>query len=132
MSVTIINAGSQHNVVPAKCEFTVDVRVTDVYTNEEVLQIIKDHVTSEVTPRSTRLKSSSIAKDHPIVLAGLGLGKKTYGSPTTSDQALLNVPSLKIGPGDSARSHMADEFIFADEIRNGIDLYIRLLEKIIC
>lgn len=132
MSVTIINAGSQHNVVPAKCEFTVDVRVTDVYTNEEVLQIIKDHVTSEVMPRSTRLKSSSIAKDHPIVLAGLGLGKKTYGSPTTSDQALLNVPSLKIGPGDSARSHMADEFISTDEIINGIDLYIRLLEKIVC
>ncbi|HEY0666942.1 MAG TPA: M20 family metallo-hydrolase [Sphingobacteriaceae bacterium] len=132
MSVTIMKAGSQHNVVPAKCEFTVDVRVTDVYTNEEVLQIIKDHVSSEVTPRSTRLKSSSIAKDHPIVLAGLALGKKTYGSPTTSDQALLNVPSLKIGPGDSARSHMADEFIFTDEIRNGIDLYIRLLEKIVC
>lgn len=131
MSVTIMNAGSQHNVVPAKCEFTVDVRVTDVYTNEEVLQIIKDHVSSEVTPRSTRLKSSSIAKDHPIVLAGLALGKKTYGSPTTSDQALLNVPSLKIGPGDSARSHMANEFIFTDEIRNGIDLYIRLLEKIV-
>lgn len=131
MSVTIINAGSQHNVVPAKCEFTVDVRVTDVYSNEEVLEIIKDHVTSDITPRSTRLKSSSIAKDHPIVQAGLAFGKKTYGSPTTSDQSLLSIPSLKVGPGDSARSHMADEFIYTDEIRTGTELYIKILEKVL-
>lgn len=131
MSVTIIHAGSQHNVVPAKCEFTVDIRVTDVYSNEEVLEIIKDHVSADVTPRSTRLKSSSIGKDHPIVQAGIALGKKTYGSPTTSDQALLSVPSLKIGPGDSARSHMADEFIYVDEVKSGIELYIRLLDKIV-
>jgi len=131
MSVTIINAGSQHNVVPAKCEFTVDVRVTDAYRNEEVVEIIKQHVDCDVTPRSTRLKPSSISKEHPFVQAGLALGKKTYGSPTTSDQALLDITSVKIGPGDSARSHMADEFIYVEEIKEGIDTYIQLLEKLL-
>jgi acetylornithine deacetylase len=131
MSVTIIEAGSQHNVVPAVCKFTVDVRVTDAYRNEEVLNIIRQNVSSEVKARSTRLKPSSIRKDHPIVKAGLTLKRTTYGSPTTSDQALLDIPSLKMGPGDSARSHMADEFIYIDEIREGIDLYIKLLLKII-
>ncbi len=131
MSVTIIQAGSQHNVVPAECRFTVDVRVTDLYRNEEVLEIIRAHVSSTVTPRSLRLKSSSIAIDHPIVRQGIALGRTTYGSPTTSDQALMDIPSLKIGPGDSARSHMADEYIFVDEIRQGIDLYIKLLDPIV-
>jgi len=131
MSVTIINAGSQHNVVPATCNFTVDVRVTDAYRNEEVLEIIRNHVTCDVTPRSVRLKPSKIDKDHPIVQAGISLGKTTYGSPTTSDQSLLDIPSLKMGPGDSARSHIADEYIYVDEIREGIDLYIRMLEKIL-
>lgn len=131
MSVTIINAGSQHNVVPATCTFTVDVRVTDAYRNEEVLEIIKEHVTSDVKPRSIRLKPSSIDKNHPIVQAGISLGRTTYGSPTTSDQSLLDIPSLKIGPGDSARSHTADEFIYVDEIREGIELYIKMLEKIV-
>ncbi len=131
MSVTVIQAGSQHNVVPATCDYVVDVRVTDRYRNEEVLEIIRQHVASEVTPRSTRLKSSSIPKDHPIVQAGLSLGRTTYGSPTTSDQALLDIPSLKIGPGDSARSHMADEFIYVDEIGEGIRLYIAMLEKVL-
>jgi acetylornithine deacetylase len=131
MSVTIINAGSQHNVVPASCNFTVDVRVTDAYRNEEVLEIIRQHVQCEVTPRSIRLKPSKIEKDHPIVQAGLALGRTTYGSPTTSDQSLLDIQSLKVGPGDSARSHTADEFIYLDEIREGIDLYIRMLEKIV-
>lgn len=131
MSVTVINAGSQHNVVPAECSFTVDVRVTDAYKNDEVVDIIKQHVECEVIPRSTRLKPSSINKDHPFVLAGLELGRTTYGSPTTSDQALLDVTSVKIGPGDSARSHMADEFIFVNEIKEGIDLYIAMLEKIV-
>jgi acetylornithine deacetylase len=130
MSVTIINAGSQHNVVPATCTFTVDVRVTDAYRNEEVLDIIRQHVSCEVKPRSIRLKPSSIDKQHPIVQAGLKLGRYTYGSPTTSDQALLDIPSLKIGPGDSARSHMADEYILLSEIKEGIDLYIQLLEMI--
>jgi len=131
MSVTIINAGSQHNVVPATCNFTVDVRVTDAYQNEEVLEIIRSHVTCDVTPRSIRLKPSKIDKNHPIVQAGISLGKTTYGSPTTSDQSLLDIPSLKMGPGDSARSHIADEYIYVDEIREGIDLYIRMLEKIL-
>ncbi len=131
MSVTIIEAGSQHNVVPATCKFTVDVRVTDAYRNEEVLKIIRQNVGCDVIPRSTRLKPSSISMDHPIVQAGIALGRETYGSPTTSDQALLDIPSLKIGPGDSARSHMADEFIFIDEVKEGIALYIKLISEII-
>jgi acetylornithine deacetylase len=131
MTVTIIEAGSQHNVVPASCKFTVDIRVTDAYKNEELLETIKQHVECTVNPRSTRLKPSSIAVDHPIVQAGLALGRETYGSPTTSDQALLDIPSLKMGPGDSARSHMADEFIYVREINEGIALYIKLLEKIV-
>lgn len=131
MSVTIIEAGSQHNVVPAVCNFTVDVRVTDAYRNEEVLKIIRQHVNCDVIPRSIRLKSSSISVNHPIVVAGLALGRKTYGSPTTSDQALLDIPSLKMGPGDSARSHMADEFIYVNEIEEGINLYIELIRKIV-
>jgi len=130
MSVTIINAGSQHNVVPASCTFTVDVRVTDAYRNEEVLEIIRQHVSCDVTPRSIRLKPSKIDKEHPIVQAGIALGRTTYGSPTTSDQSMLDIPSLKIGPGDSARSHTADEFVYVDEIREGIELYIKMLEKI--
>ncbi len=131
MSVTIINAGSQHNVVPASCTFTVDVRVTDAYRNEEVLEIIREHVSSDVSPRSIRLKPSKIEKDHPIVKAGIDLGRLTYGSPTTSDQSLLDIPSLKVGPGDSARSHTADEFVFVEEIREGIELYIKMLERIV-
>jgi acetylornithine deacetylase len=131
MSVTIINAGSQHNVVPASCVFTVDVRVTDAYRNEEVLEIIRQHVTCDVQPRSIRLKPSSIDKNHPIVQAGIKLGRTTYGSPTTSDQSLLDIPSLKVGPGDSARSHTADEFVYVDEVKKGIDLYIRMLSELV-
>ncbi|MBB2150263.1 M20 family metallo-hydrolase [Pedobacter gandavensis] len=131
MSVTIINAGSQHNVVPATCTFTVDVRVSDAYTNEEVLKIIRTNVDCSVTPRSIRLKPSSIDKQHPIVLSGIALGRTTYGSPTTSDQALLSIPSLKVGPGDSARSHMADEYVFVKEVEEGIKLYIEMLKPVI-
>lgn len=131
MSVTIINAGSQHNVVPATCTFTVDVRVTDAYTNEEVLKIIRTNVNCEVKPRSVRLKPSSIDKSHPVVQSGLALGRTTYGSPTTSDQALLSIPSVKVGPGDSARSHMADEYVFVKEIAEGIELYINILKPVI-
>lgn len=131
MNVTVIRAGMQHNVIPGACEFTVDVRVTDAYSNEEVLEIIKQNVQCEVRPRSMRLKASSIDLHHPIVAAGILLGRKTYGSPTTSDQALITVPSLKLGPGDSARSHTADEFIYLEEIREGIRLYINILGKII-
>ncbi|WP_071135054.1 M20 family metallo-hydrolase [Millionella massiliensis] len=130
MSVTVINAGTQHNVVPAECRYTVDVRVTDRYTNEEVLEIVRSHVASDVTPRSTRLKPSYIDPSHPIVAAGLAQGRHTYGSPTTSDQALLSIPSLKMGPGDSARSHSVDEFVYVSEIEAGIDQYIAMLEAV--
>ena len=131
MTVTIINAGSQHNVVPATCTFTVDVRVTDSYTNEEVLKIIRTNVACDVKPRSIRLKPSSIDKGHPLVQSGIALGRTTYGSPTTSDQALLSIPSVKVGPGDSGRSHMADEFIFVKEIAEGIELYVAMLKPVI-
>ncbi|MFN0047743.1 MAG: M20 family metallo-hydrolase [Cytophagales bacterium] len=131
MSVTVINAGSQHNVVPDKCQFTIDIRVTDVYKNEEIIEILKQHLSSEIVPRSVRLKPSSIDKNHKIVLQGIEMGKKTYASPTTSDQALMDCPSLKMGPGDSARSHSSDEFIYIAEIEKGVKEYIELLEKIV-
>jgi acetylornithine deacetylase len=129
MSVTIINAGSQHNVVPPECKFTVDIRVNELYTFEEVIDIIQHNIQSEITPRSLRLRSTNITLDHPLVKAGIELGRTYYGSPTTSDKALMPFPALKMGPGDSARSHSADEFIFVDEIKNGIALYIELLNK---
>lgn len=131
MSVTIINAGSQHNVVPAECKFTVDVRVTDAYSLEEALEMIRAQVNCEVTPRSLRMRSSGISNDHPLVQAARKLGLKLYGSPTTSDQALIPVPSVKIGPGDSARSHSADEFIYVKEIEQGINTYISLLSEVL-
>lgn len=131
MTVTIINAGSQHNVVPATCTFTVDVRVTDSYTNEEVLEIIRANVDCDITPRSIRLKPSSIDKNHPLVQAGITLGRITYGSPTTSDQALLSIPSVKVGPGFSGRSHMADEFIYVREIAEGVEGYVNMLKPVI-
>ena len=131
MNVTVIRAGMQHNVIPGACEFTVDIRVTDAYTNEELLEVIQKHVQCEVRPRSMRLRPSSIDIHHPIVAAGTSLGRKSYGSPTTSDQALISVPSLKLGPGDSARSHTADEFIYLEEIHEGIRLYINILGKVL-
>jgi acetylornithine deacetylase/succinyl-diaminopimelate desuccinylase-like protein len=131
MSVTIINSGSQHNVVPAECLFTVDVRVTDFYTLEEVLAVIKSNVKSKVTPRSLRMRPSGIVDDHPLAIAAKKLAIPCYGSPTTSDQALIPVSSVKMGPGDSARSHSADEFIYINEIELGIETYIKLLEEII-
>lgn len=131
MSVTMINAGTQHNVVPSSCDFVVDVRITDAYTNEEVLDIVHANTISDIHPRSTRLKPSSIDKNHPIVQAGIALGRETYGSPTTSDQALLSIPSLKLGPGDSARSHTADEYIYVREIEEGIPLYVKMLDQIV-
>ncbi|CAG5007203.1 Succinyl-diaminopimelate desuccinylase [Dyadobacter sp. CECT 9275] len=131
MSVTIINAGTQHNVVPDSCTFTIDVRATDQYTLEEIIETIQENITSVVTPRSIRLRPSSIPMDHPIVKAGLGLGRNAYGSPTTSDQALLDCPSLKMGPGHSGRSHSADEFIYLHEIEQGISQYITMLEEVL-
>ncbi|HEU4555502.1 MAG TPA: M20 family metallo-hydrolase [Chitinophaga sp.] len=132
MSVTVVNTSNKaHNVVPADCSFVVDVRVTDKYTLEEVLAVIKQHVSCTVTPRSMRMRPSGIALDHPIVQAGIRMGKTWYGSPTTSDQALIPATSVKIGPGDSARSHTADEFIYLEEISQGIDTYIKLLTEIL-
>src|SRR5690606_11740088 len=131
MTVTIINAGKQHNVVPAECSFTVDVRATDAYTLEEILDTVTKHVKSEVKPRSVRMRPSGIPDDHVLVAAAKSLGIARYGSPTTSDQALIPVPSIKMGPGDSARSHTADEFIWVDEIHKGIETYINVLDYIV-
>ncbi len=130
MSVTMINAGMAHNQVPSECKFTVDIRVTDAYTLEEVLDTIKQNVSCEVKARSLRLRSSGITDDHFLIKAAKKINKNLYGSPTTSDQALIPVPSIKMGPGDSARSHSADEFIYVDEISNGINDYIQLLRGI--
>ena len=132
MSVTVIETDNKaHNVVPAQCRFVVDCRVNELYTFEEMLEVIRTNVQSEIKPRSTRLRSSAISLDHPIVKAGLKMGRSYYGSPTTSDKALMSFPALKIGPGDSARSHTADEYIYIDEIKEGIELYIQLLNQLL-
>lgn len=132
MSITVIETENKaHNVVPAVCKFVVDTRINELYSFDEVLNIIKANIQSEVKPRSTRLRSTSIALDHPLVKAGLTLHRTYYGSPTTSDKALMPFPSLKMGPGDSARSHTADEYVFLDEIKEGIDLYIQLLNQLV-
>jgi len=133
MTVTQINAGKQHNAVPAEVNLVIDVRVNDKYTNQEVVDILtKESPCDTLIPRSLRLNSSSIPINHELVQAGIALGRETYGSPTMSDQAVLSCPSLKLGPGDSKRSHTADEFIYKKEIEEGIAIYIKLLEKIIC
>ncbi len=130
VTVTQINAGSQHNVVPAKTHLVIDVRVNDKYSNKEIEQILKEKApVDEINARSLRLNSSSIPLDHELVKAGIDLGMETYGSPTLSDQAMLSCASLKLGPGDSTRSHSADEFIYVKEIEEGIEKYIKLLEK---
>lgn len=130
LTVTQIKAGTQHNVVPADVDLVIDVRVNDKYSNAEVAEILqKQAPVDEIVPRSLRLNSSSIPKDHILVKAGIELGMETYGSPTLSDQAMLSCPSLKLGPGDSTRSHSADEFIYVKEIEEGIEKYIKLLEK---
>ncbi len=128
LTVTQIKAGNQHNVVPGHVDLVIDVRVNDRYSNQEIADILAAEAPCEMTPRSLRLNSSSIAKDHPLVQSGLALGRKTYGSPTLSDQACLYCQSLKLGPGDSTRSHSADEFIYLSEIEEGIDLYIKILK----
>lgn len=127
LSVTMINAGTQHNVVPDQCSFVIDVRTNEFYPNKEALRIIDELLDSEVVARSLRLNSSSIAIDHPFVQRGIKMGISYYGSPTTSDQAVIPYPSVKIGPGDSARSHTADEYILISEIEEGFRIYIDLL-----
>lgn len=129
LTVTQIMAGSQHNVVPAKVDLVIDVRVNDKYTNAEIAEILKKEAPCQLRERSLNLNSSAIAKDHRLVQSGIALGRKTYGSPTLSDQAALTCQSLKLGPGDSTRSHSADEFIYVHEIEEAIDLYIKLLDK---
>ncbi|MBL0881950.1 MAG: M20 family metallo-hydrolase [Chitinophagaceae bacterium] len=130
MSVTVIETENKaHNVVPAQCKFVVDVRVNELYSFEEILTTIQKNISSTAVPRSLRIKSTSIPQDHPLVVAGIQIGRSYYGSPTTSDKALMPFLTLKMGPGDSARSHSADEFIYLNEIKEGIELYIALLDR---
>ena len=131
LTVTQVNAGKQHNVVPAAVDLVIDVRVNDCYSNTEIAEMLQKDAPLIMTPRSLSLNSSSIPAEHPLVQAGIELGRSTYGSPTLSDQAKLSCPSLKLGPGDSTRSHTANEFIYVSEIEEGIDLYIQLLKKIL-
>jgi acetylornithine deacetylase len=127
MTVTQISAGKQHNVVPAECHLVIDIRVNDCYNNKEILATVRANVNAEVTPRSMHLNASSIPVSHGLVKAGIALGRTTYGSPTLSDQSVLSCKSLKMGPGETLRSHSADEFIYLNEIEEGIQLYIKIL-----
>lgn len=131
MTVTIINAGSQHNVIPDQCTFTVDVRSNELYRNEELFDEIQKQVKSDVKARSFRLGSSHIDPQHPLVQRAVALGRTPFGSPTLSDQALMPFPTLKMGPGESTRSHTADEYILLDEIPQAIDLYLKLLDGLV-
>ena len=131
MTVTQVSAGKQHNVVPADVHMVVDVRVNDCYSNQEIVDLLQQEAPCTLTPRSTNLNSSSIPITHELVEAGIGLGREPYGSPTLSDQAKLSCPSLKLGPGDSTRSHTANEFIHVSEIEEGIAIYINLLNEIL-
>lgn len=128
MTVTQIEAGTQHNVVPDECRFVIDVRPNEHYSNEEVVQIIRKHVKSEVTPRSLNLNASGINPNHPVVQKGMELDIRTYGSQTMSDQVHMPFPCIKMGPGDTHRSHTADEFIYLNEIEDGIEIYLNLLD----
>lgn len=130
MNVTMIQAGTQHNVIPDECNFTVDVRATDAYTLDETLQIIRTHVRSEVTPRSVRLQPSGISLSHPLVRAAQTRPHSLFGSPTLSDQALMPFETIKMGPGKSERSHTADEYIFIHELDLGLNGYIEHLENL--
>ena len=130
MSVTQVNAGTQHNVVPDLCNFVVDIRSNECYSNEELYQEIVSYVKSEVKARSFRLNSSHIDLEHPLVKRAIQLGRVPFGSPTLSDQALMKFPSIKIGPGKSSRSHTADEYILVSEIEEAIQLYIQLLDEL--
>lgn len=132
MTVTQINAGSQHNVVPGHVDLVIDVRVNDAYSNQEIADILQEQSPcTKITPRSLRLNSSSISVEHDLVKAGIAMGRETYGSPTLSDQAALSCQSLKLGPGDSTRSHSANEFIYLAEIEEGIQIYVELLNRVI-
>ena len=131
LTVTQINAGVQHNVVPAEVKLVLDARINDKYTNTEIYNVLKDELDCKLVPRNLDLNSSSIAENHKIIKAGNKLGFTKYGSPTLSDQAKIKCNSIKLGPGDSTRSHTADEFIYIDEIKNGVKKYIELIEEYI-
>lgn len=132
MTVTQINAGKQHNAIPAEVDLVIDVRVNDAYSNQEIADILqKESPCTSIVPRSLRLNSSSIPIAHELVQAGIAMGRETYGSPTLSDQAALSCPSMKMGPGDSTRSHTADEFIYIAEIEEGVKIYVELLNRVI-
>ena len=131
LTVTQINAGVQHNVVPAEVKLVLDARINDKYTNTEIYNVLKDELDCELVPRNLDLNSSSIPENHKIIKAGNKLGFTKYGSPTLSDQAKIKCNSIKLGPGDSTRSHTADEFIYVDEIKNGVKKYIELIEEYI-
>mgnify|MGYP000359213748 CR=1 FL=1 len=128
MTLTVINAGTQHNVIPDTCTMLVDIRTNEYYTNEEVYEFVKEHLKSEVHAHSFRLHSSHIAPEHPLIKKCVSMGMTPYGSPTLSDQALMSFPSFKLGPGESARSHSADEFIRIDEMRHAFETYQELLD----
>lgn len=129
MTVTQINAGTQHNVIPDRCSYVVDVRSNECYSNKELLDIIKSNVNSSVTARSTRLNSSSISIEHPLVQRAVAMGSVPYGSPTLSNQALVGgIPTLKMGPGDTTRSHTANEYVLISEIRDGIEKFCAMLD----
>ena len=131
MTVTVINAGTQHNVIPDECRFTIDVRTNEYHRNEDVFEYLSKHLKSEIKARSFRLGSSSISENHPIVVRCKAMGMQPFGSPTLSDQALMPFTSLKLGPGDSARSHSADEYICISEIEDAISKYVELLEGLV-
>jgi acetylornithine deacetylase len=131
LNVTSIHSPNrQHNVVPDECRFTIDIRVTDCYTHEDILQRLQQQLNSQLTPRSMRLRATCIPDTHALVLAGKALGRNTYGSPTLSDKALMPFPTLKMGPGHSSRSHTADEYIYIHELQEGLDIYIQLIEQL--
>ncbi len=132
MTISQINAGKQHNAIPSEVDLVIDVRVNDKYTNKEIEQILtKESPCSSIKARSLRLNSSSIPQDHDLVKEGIAIGREAYGSPTLSDQSVLSCSSLKLGPGDSTRSHTTDEFIYLNEIEEGIKIYIELLNRVI-
>lgn len=128
MTVTMVSAGTQHNVIPDECRFVVDVRPNGMYTNEEIVAVIKSNVSCDVVPRSMKHNGSSIDESHPVIVRGRSLGLESLGSPTSSNQAFMPFPSLKIGPGESSRSHSADEFVKISEIEEAVGMYVRLLD----
>ena len=130
IAVTQIEAGTQHNVVPDTCRFVVDVRTTDAYTNEETVEILRAAIRSEAVPRSTRIRAAAVGDDHPLVSAARAVGRQTFVSPTTSDRTLMPFPSLKMGPGESSRSHSADEFVLVDEIDRALGIYENYIEQL--